>query len=82
MNLKINKRDTKIAQIRRHLAKGDGINVTRQAISNFWKRYMKTEMLTDEHKEGKKPILSIEHFDFTDDKMEANNELNGLFLHL
>ena len=77
VNLKINKRNIKIAQIRRHLTYEDGIKVTRQAISNFLKRYMKTGMLTDEHKGGKKHIQSIEHFDFIDEKMEANNELSA-----
>ena len=76
MNLKINKRSTQIAQIRRHLAKEDGIKVTQQAISNFWRRYMKTGMLTDEYQGGKQPILSIVHFHFIDVKMEANYELS------
>ena len=37
---------------------------------------MKTGMLTDEHKGGRKPVLSIEYFDFLDERMEANNELS------
>ena len=77
MNLKINKHNIKIAQIRRHLANEDGIKVTRQVISNFCKRYVETRMLTDEHEGGKKPILSTEHFDFINEKMEANKELSA-----
>ena len=77
VNLKINKRNIKIAQIRRHLSNEDGIKVTWQAIFNFWKRYVKTGMLTDDHKGIKKPVLNIEHFDFVDKKMEANSELSA-----
>ena len=75
MHLEINKYNIKIAQIRRHHADEDGVKVKQQVISNFWKRYMKTGMLTNEHKGGKKPILSTENFDFINEKMEANNDL-------
>ena len=37
---------------------------------------MKTGMLTDEHKGGKNPIPSVEHFSFIDEKMETNIELS------
>ena len=36
---------------------------------------MKTGMLKDRHKGG--IILGIEHFNFVDEKMEANNELSA-----
>ena len=53
VNLKINKCSIKIAQIGRHLTKEDGIKATQQAISNFWKRYMKTGVMTMNTKEAK-----------------------------
>ena len=80
INLNLNQPNLTYAELRRKLKDEDDIEVSRQSIGKFLRRYRETGQIVDLHAGGRPPILRREHFDDIDAKIEENNELSALEL--
>ena len=56
----------------------EGIKIRRQTVARILKRYRDCGSLADKTAPGHKPVLSMEQMNFTDAKMEENDELTAV----
>ena len=58
--------------------KEEDTKITRQTVAKVLKKYRGSETLADKTAPGRQPILTREHMDFIDSKMEENDELTSI----
>ena len=56
----------------------EGIKIRRQTVVRILKRYSDCGSLADKTAPGRKPVLSMEQMNFTDAKIEENDELTAV----
>ena len=80
VNLMERKPYLRIADLKGQLEAEDGVNISRQSLSRFLKKYKETGLMQDLPRAGRNPTLNLHHCNFTDTKMEENNELSAIQL--
>lgn len=70
--------NVKISKVVEELLRVEGIKVTRKTVSKYYKRFKQNLPLGDLPRSGRPPTLLREHYDFIDQKLEANDELTSV----
>lgn len=58
--------------------KEEGIKIRRQTVARIIKQFKECGSLTDKPAPGRTPVLTREHMDFIDAKLEENDELTAV----